>query len=116
MPVFKVKSSTRIQAEAKEKGIETISAFPVISHSDREIVLGEDDSHLNFFVSFLVRDLDNTASIAAGSDEKEKEMVAMTVVHCHGWLGKAYIAAIKPFHVLIVKYNLANLPRKLEEQ
>lgn len=116
MPVFRVKSSTQIQTEAKEKGVETISAFPVISRSDREIILGEDDSHLNFFVSFLVRDLDSTASIAAGSDEKEKELVAMTVVHCHGWLGKSYIAVIKPFHILIVKYNLAKLPRKLEER
>lgn len=40
-------------------------------------------------------------------------MVATTVVHCHGLLGKAYIVVIKAFHVMIVKYCLARVPGRI---
>lgn len=46
-------------------------------------------------------------------DRKGKEMVAVTVVHCHRVFGKAYITIIKPFHVMIVKYSLARVPNRI---
>jgi hypothetical protein len=105
MSIFSVKSSTEIQAAAEKQGIETISVFPVISRTEKEIVVGENDSHLNFQTSILIRYGDG--------DRKGQEMVATTVVHCHGLFGKAYITIIKPFHVMIVKYNLARVPNRI---
>ncbi|KAF7557907.1 hypothetical protein G7Z17_g217 [Cylindrodendrum hubeiense] len=113
MSVFGVKRSTEIQAAAAKKGIETIAVFPVISRSNNEIILGENDSHLNFQTSILIRDVQPSMANDRGGDESCKEVVATTVVHCHGLFGKAYITIIKPFHVLIVKYNLARLPNKI---
>ena len=30
-----------------------------------------------------------------------------SVVHCHNWVGRAYILLIRPFHKLIVQRSLA---------
>ena len=112
MSIFGVKRSTEIQAAAEKKGIDTISVFPVISRTDNEIILGEDDSHLDFQTSILIRDQHFTTGYG-DNNSKGKEMVATTVVHCHGLLGKAYITVIKPFHVLIIKYSLARVPNRI---
>jgi hypothetical protein len=115
MSIFGVKSSTEIQAEAEKAGIDTISILPVISRADKEIIIGEKDSHLDFQASILVRE--NQSIIAAGYRDKDsskgKEMVVTTVVHCHGLFGKAYITVIKPFHIMIIKYNLARMPNRI---
>ncbi|KAL7789820.1 hypothetical protein V8C37DRAFT_385831 [Trichoderma ceciliae] len=110
MSIFGVKLTTEMQAAAKEKGIDTIAVFPVISRTENEIILGENDSHLNFRTSVLLRENQLNAASDRNDAEKGKEMVATTVVHCHGFFGKAYITIIKPFHVMIVKYNLARVP------
>ncbi|KFA49971.1 hypothetical protein S40293_10484 [Stachybotrys chartarum IBT 40293] len=116
MSMFGVKGSTQIQAEAVKRGMDTVSVFPVISSTDKEIILGEDDSHLNFSISIMIRDVEQPTSTVKEDDEKETELVSTTVVHCHGWLGRAYLAVIGPFHVFIVKYNLARLPGKIMKQ
>ncbi|EHK15288.1 uncharacterized protein TRIVIDRAFT_187599 [Trichoderma virens Gv29-8] len=113
MSIFGVKSSTEIQAAAETKGIDTISIFPIISRAENEIIMGENDSHLDFQISILIRE--NQLSAASKRDNiiKSKEIVAMTVVHCHGFFGKAYIMIIKAFHTMIVKYMLARVPDKI---
>lgn len=119
--VFGVKRSTEIQAAAEKQGIDTISIFPVVSRAENEVVVGEKDSHLDFQTSILIRE--NNQRIAAGynrdnsnnnNKDKGKEMVVTTVVHCHGLFGKAYIALIKPFHVMIIKYGLARMPSRIQ--
>ncbi len=112
MSVFSVKRSTEMQAEAAAKGVETISMFPIISQTENEIVLGEKDSHLDFQTSFLVRESPLDAAGGGGS-AGDKELVATTVVHCHGLLGKVYITIIKPFHVLVVRSSLARVPDRI---
>jgi hypothetical protein len=109
---FGVKRSTEIQALAEKNGIETIFVFPIITQTKNEIVVGENDSHLNFQTSILIR---KDLGAAGDGDDHENgdEMVVMTVVHCHGLFGKAYITIIKFFHVLIVKYSLARMPRRI---
>ncbi|SPO03601.1 uncharacterized protein DNG_06284 [Cephalotrichum gorgonifer] len=113
MSVFGVKSSTAIQAEAAKRGIETIYIFPVISRTENEIIMGENDRHLNFQTSLLIREPQLSSAGGGEGIRKGKEVVATTVVHCHGLLGKAYITIIKPFHVMIGRYGLARLPDRI---
>ena len=113
MSIFGVKRSTEIQAEAEKKGIDTIAIFPVISRTENEIVLGETDSHLNFQVSILIRENLHIPAGYRDDNGRGTEMVATTVVHCHGLFGKAYILIIKAFHVMIVKYSLERMPSRI---
>lgn len=113
MSVFGIKGSTEIRAVAEKKGVDTIFIFPVISSTQAEIILGENDKHLDFRTSILIRDRELGREDDRGGDGSGQEMVVTTVVHCHGLLGKAYITIIKPFHVLITKYSLARVPEKI---
>jgi hypothetical protein len=63
-----------------------IGFFPLLSKSAGELVVGEDDRHLDFRVAILLR------TGAAGG----RELVAVTVVHCHNRLGRTYLAVIAP--------------------
>lgn len=102
MSVTGVKSSQRIRREAGRRGVETIAFFPIMGRSSNELILGEDDRHLDFRASVLVRSHDG---------DGQRELVLTTVVHCHNLLGRAYLRAISPFHRLVVRSNLARLAR-----
>ena len=90
---FGVKASHALEAGDR------IVFFPVLSRSADEIVLGADDLHLDFRGSVLLRRTDRTV------------VVATTVVRCHNLLGRLYLAAILPFHVLVVTDSLRRLRR-----
>jgi len=68
-----------------------VGLFTVMDLAADEIVLGEDDRHLDFRVSVLRQE----ASGRAG-------LVVTTVVRIHNLLGRVYFTVIKPFHRLIV--------------
>lgn len=65
-----------------------IGPFPIDQRNQNEIILGLDDSHLNFRISILT----------TGT-----EAYCATWVHRNNWLGRIYLAAIMPFHILIVR-------------
>ena len=69
-----------------------------------ELVVGEDDRHLDFRVANLLR------TGAAGG----RELVVVTVVHCHNRLGRTYLAVIAPFHRTILRANLERAVRVME--
>lgn len=69
-----------------------IGPFPVTERNAQEIVLGADDSHLDFRISIMVRD--GRAYVA-------------TWVHTHNALGRIYLGAIMPFHILILRNAIA---------
>jgi len=77
------------------KGRDRIGFFPVISSTPAEIVVGYDDSHLDF-----------RTSIAIIGEPNGDVLVATTAVRCHNMVGRLYLFAIKPFHVAIVKAGL----------
>jgi hypothetical protein len=104
MATVGVKSSSTVGAAAATRGLQVIGFFPVLSKSAREIVMGEDDRHLDFRAAVLVR------PDSAGG----RELVVMTVVHCHNWLGRTYLAVIAPFHRVIVRATLERTVRRLE--
>ncbi len=70
---------------------ERIGFFPVESTSPSRIVLGFDDSHLDFR---LVVDV---AEAGAHTD-----VTATTLIRRHNLFGRVYLAAILPFHKVIV--------------
>ncbi|PKK41195.1 hypothetical protein CI102_14436 [Trichoderma harzianum] len=113
MATFGVKRSTEIQAAAEKRGIDTIAVFPILSRTDSEIIVGEFDSHLDFQTSILIREHQDFVMDYMESNSEAREMVVTTVVHCHGLFGKVYIAIIKAFHVMIVKYSLRRVPGRI---
>src|SRR6516164_71852 len=106
MATVGVKSSRAIGAAAATRGLQVIGYFPVLSKSAGEMVMGGDDRHLDFRVAVLVR------THAQGG----RELVVVTVVHCHNRLGRTYLAVIAPFHRTILRANLERTVRKLEGQ
>ncbi len=73
-----------------------VGHFPLDQLSQDEVILGFDDSHLNFRISILT---DGTHAHAA------------TWVHRNNALGRAYLAVIMPFHVLIMRNAIAQVAR-----
>lgn len=73
-----------------------IGPFPIDQRSETEVILGLDDSHLNFRISILT----------TGT-----EAYCATWVHRNNWLGRIYLAVIMPFHVLIVRNAVSQIWR-----
>ena len=80
-----------------------VGVFKVYSTDQHEIVLGEDDKHLDFRVSVLC--CGNTG------EEGGRQLVLSTVVQCHNRLGRVYLFVIAPFHRLVVKASLLRAAR-----
>ncbi len=100
---FGVKTWRQLRAEAEASGGEHIDFFSVRARSTRELIVGEDDRHLDFRVSVLLRPYPSGFGM---------ELVATSAVHCHNSLGRAYLARIRPIHHLIVRSNLERAQRK----
>jgi hypothetical protein len=98
-----VKSSRAVGLAAAARG-PVIGYFPVLSKSETELVVGEDDRHLDFRVTIQLR-----ADAANG-----RELVVGTVVHCHSRLGRIYLTAIAPFHRAIARANLEQAARAMK--
>lgn len=86
-----------------EKG-EAIGLFRVIDRNLEELMVGEADKHLDFWLSFIGREL-----------EGEFEMKLATAVVFNGWLGRLYFLPVKPLHRLIVPAVLKRMARNLKE-
>jgi hypothetical protein len=104
MATVGVKSSRAIGAAAAARGLQVIGYLPLLSKSAGELVMGGDDRHLDFRAAILLR------TGAAGG----RELVVVTVVHCHNRLGRTYLAVIAPFHRTILRANLERAVRVME--
>lgn len=80
-----------------------IYIFRIYSTSPTELVLGEDDKHLDFRVSVLCP--------AQASSAGRRQLIVSTVVHCHNRFGRFYIRVIAPFHRLLVRASLRRAAR-----
>lgn len=69
-----------------------IGIFPLISHTPSHAVLGLDDRHLDFRVVIEIKEL----------GEGRQQVSAATLVRPHNLYGRMYLAAVLPFHRLIV--------------
>lgn len=90
---FGLKRAVDLQA----KGGDRISIFRVFERYDDEIVLGENDTHLDFRVSVFVQ---------PASRGQPQRLILTTLVFYNRLLGRAYIALIAPFHRAVVRASL----------
>ena len=81
------------------EGVKRVGFFKVYGLMDNEIILGEDDHHLDFRVSVLYRN-------GEPEDGSSPHVIISTVVLCHNALGRNYLRVIKPFHRLVVRSYL----------
>ena len=91
---FGIKTSDTVRTSRDSH--KRVDFFPVHWEGSDEIVLGTDDRHLNFRLSLLRR-----------HSPIGTLLIATTVVHTHNALGFTYLNAIRPFHHLVVRANLA---------
>ena len=81
--------------EAKAGGM--IGLFPVLSETPGQLIAGFNDHHLDFRV---------VVDVAPADGSRDQEVTATTLVLTHNLIGRAYLAAILPFHRLIAKTQL----------
>ena len=72
-----------------------IGIFTLLSVSDNEVILGDDDKHLSVKVS-VYKEPANDSLVSLS-----------TVVHVNNLLGKAYMLVVKPLHKVIVPSVIA---------
>lgn len=75
---------------------EKIGMFPILARSEREVVLGLDDWHLDFRLVVEVADLGETGT----------RLRTTTLVQRKNLFGRFYIGLVTPFHKLIVPVAL----------
>lgn len=87
---------------------EQLGLFKVFDRTENEVIVGEDDKHLNFRVSlFKIDNIGNPAS---------KSLVISTTVEFKNWLGKLYFVPVRPLHRLIVPAMLKRIIKEIEAQ
>jgi hypothetical protein len=92
---------TRDLAHTKLQPGARLGIFRVFARSADEILLGEDDRHLDFRVSIL-RQGDGAASW----------LIVSTIVRFNNWLGRVYFLPVRPLHRLIVPAMLRSALRQ----
>lgn len=90
-----------------EKG-EQIGLFKVFEKTTEEIILGEDDKHLNFRISLFI-DKQNES-------KNENKLIISTTVKFNNWFGRLYFLPVRPFHKLIVPAMLKEIIKNIEQQ
>jgi hypothetical protein len=78
-----------------------VGIFPINSATPNRVVLGFPDKHLDFCLVVDVSARDGTS-----------EITATTLVRTNNFLGRIYLAAILPFHKLVVRSALSRVERR----
>lgn len=100
---FGLKTAKHLTSLGVESKASRVSIFKIYSTSQTEIVLGEDDKHLDFRLSVLCS--------GQPSLKGKRHLILSTVVHCHNRWGRLYIHLIAPFHRVIVQSILRRAAR-----
>ena len=100
MARFGLKTARRLRADP----VGRVGIFRIYDRSDDEIVLGEDDRHLDFRVALRC--------VTRTSDAGSLTSVTLsTVVRCHNRLGRIYLTVIGPVHRQVVQSFLRRAAR-----
>ncbi|MBS1489046.1 MAG: DUF2867 domain-containing protein [Bacteroidetes bacterium] len=112
--LFGLKTSEKILDKQKllnnfkcEQG-DQLGLFKVYNKTGEEVVLGEDDKHLNFRVSLFIDQQSN--------DTINKKLIISTTVKFNNWFGRLYFLPVRPFHKLIVPTILKGIIKNIEKQ
>jgi hypothetical protein len=87
---------------------EQLGLFKVFNRTDNEVIMGEDDKHLNFRVSLF---LDKSKT-----DKSKKDLIISTTVEFNNWFGRLYFLPVRPFHKFIVPTMLKGIIKELEKK
>ena len=82
---------------------QAIGVFRIMALAGDEVVFGEDDRHLDFRLSLLLR-----------WDGAGNSLVLSTLVRINNGLGTGYFAVVKPFHRLIVPIMARGIAQHLQ--
>jgi hypothetical protein len=74
-----------------------VGVFEVLERKLDEIMLGEDDKHLDYRVSIQLK-----------REEEKCWVVVSTIVKFNNWLGRIYFVPVKPMHKIIVPAMMRN--------
>jgi hypothetical protein len=100
---FGLKTAGNVRRDPKEFIFEpgkSNGLFKVYARNGREIVMGEDDRHLDFRVSVLLDEIG-----------EETLITVCTVVRFNRLLGRLYFLPVRPFHRIIVPAILRHMAR-----
>lgn len=86
---------------------EQLGLFKVFNKTNNEIIMGENDKHLNFRVSLYLE--------PSKTNGFTNDLIISTTVEFNNWLGKLYFLPVKPFHQLIVPVMLKAIIKELEK-
>jgi hypothetical protein len=86
---------------------ERLGLFKVYDKNDNEIIIGEDDKHLNFRVSLY---LDR-----GESSQMANKLIVSTTVQFNHWIGRLYFVPVRPFHRLIVPTMTRGIVKEIEK-
>ncbi len=92
--VLGIKTTRELQNAPESPPVRRVSFFRIYAQDASEILLGEDDSHLDFRLSVRCEPL--------GTSERSQQLIVTTVVQCHNRIGRLYILLIAPWHRLVV--------------
>lgn len=98
-----LKTARHLESLGEHDQTNRLGIFKIYGKNGLEIVLGEDDKHLDFRLSVL-------CAGPVGSQE-EQSLIFTSVVHCHNRLVRIYIFLIAPFHRLVVQASLRRAAR-----
>ena len=94
--------ASSVYAEGKKYQIgDFVGPWRVVDRTDTEIVLRENDTHLDFALSLSVQ----------GQPGERRLLTCTTVVHFNRRIGRLYFFVVRPFHCLIVPSGLKRLVR-----
>ena len=82
---------------------QSIALFHVLGRNETEIIMGENDKHLDFRLAFF----------AIPSSEITTELHLSTTVQFNNWLGKLYFIPVGPIHRIIVPIILKRIAKEL---
>ncbi|MEJ8801922.1 DUF2867 domain-containing protein [Pontibacter sp. H249] len=112
--LFGLKTSAQLSNKQKlldsfkcEPG-DQLGLFKVFDKTENEVILGENDKHLDFRVSlFLDRLLDEAG---------QKSLTITTTVKFNNLFGRVYFLFVRPFHKLIVPAMLKGMINRIENE
>jgi hypothetical protein len=88
-----------------EKG-HGLGLFQVIDRTSNEVLMGEDDRHLKFRVSFHL----------APSEAGHSTFTMTTTVKINNWWGRVYFLPVKPFHKIIVPAMMKGMIKRIHKE
>jgi hypothetical protein len=99
---FGLRTGKTLNPDERYETGEPALPFKIIKRSENELVMAEDDKHLNFRTSVLILPSEKPGFV---------KLYSITIVKYNNLLGKLYFIPVKPFHKLIIKASLKKIKK-----